>query len=105
MGASDDHAFFEYRAKLTNLGHAEDVGESVHCFIKMQSVDAEGKRRRNVELEQQAGDNILFVLNPGPHRKISHSGIWVVTEETFRKAGPPLEQHRVGDCEIRCYPD
>lgn len=86
---SDDHAFFEYRAKLTNTGHAEDVGEPVHCFIKMQSVDAEGKRRRNVELEQQAGDNILFVLNPGPHRKISHSSIWVINEETFRKAGTP----------------
>jgi hypothetical protein len=53
---SDDYAFFEYRAKITNMGHAEDVGEPVHCFIKMKSGDEQGKRRRNVELEQQAGD-------------------------------------------------
>src|ERR1700747_2367108 len=68
---SDDHVFFEYRAKITNAGHAEDVGEPVHCFIKMKSGDTKGERRRNVDLEQQAGDNILFVLNPGPHRKIN----------------------------------
>ena len=102
---SENDAFFEYRAKLTNTGHAEDVGKPVHCFIKMQSADAEGKRRRNVELEQQAGDNILFVLNRGPHRGISHSSIWVVNEESFRKAGTPLDRHRVGDCEILYYPD
>ena len=102
---SDDYAFFEYRAKITNAGHAEDVGERVHCFVKMKSGDAEGKRRRNVDLEQQAGDNILFVLNPGPHRKISHSSIWVVSEETFEKAGAPLGRHRVGDCEILRHQD
>jgi len=102
---SADYAFFEYRAKITNAGHAEDVGEPVHCFVKMKSGDAEGKRRQNVDLEQQAGDNILFVLNPGPHRKISHSGIWVVSEETFEKVGAPLERHRVGDCEILRHQD
>jgi hypothetical protein len=102
---SDDYVFFEYRAKITNAGHAEDVGEPLHCSIKMKSGDAKGKRRRNVELEQQAGDIILFVLNPGPHRKLSHSIIWVVSEETFEKAGTPLERHRVGDCEILCHQD
>jgi hypothetical protein len=102
---SDDYAFFEYRAKITNTGHAEENGEPVHCFIKMKSVDANGKRRRNLELEQQAGDNVLFVLNPGPHRKISHSSIWVVTEKAFQKAGPPQVEHRVGDCDILCYQD
>lgn len=102
---SDDNAFFEYRAKITNTGHAEENGEPVHCFIKMKSVDANGKRLRNLELEQQAGDNVLFVLNPGPHRKISHSSIWAVTEEAFQKAGPPQVEHRVGDCDILCYQD
>jgi hypothetical protein len=100
---SDDYAFFEYRAKITNAGHAEDVGERVHCFVKMKSGDAEGKRRRNVDLEQQAGDNILFVLNPGPHRKISHSSIWVVTEEEMHKPGKASDYRRVGDCEIYFY--
>ena len=102
---SDDYAFFEYRAKITNMGHVEDVGEPVHCFIKMKSGDEQDKRRRNVELEQQAGDNILFVLNPGPHRKISHSSIWVVSKEAIHKAGAPLDRHRVGDCEILCHRD
>jgi hypothetical protein len=102
---SDDYAFFEYRAKITNTGHAEDVGEAVHCFIRMKSGDAKGKLWRNVDLEQQAGDNILFVLNPGPHRSIRHSSIWVVGEENFKKAGAPLNRHRVGDCEILFHRD
>jgi hypothetical protein len=102
---SDDYALFEYRAKITNTGHAEESGESVHCFIKMKSVDANGKRRRNLELEQEAGDNVLFVLNPGPHRRICHSSICAVTEEAFQKAGSPQVEHRVGDCDIFCYQD
>jgi hypothetical protein len=102
---SDDYAFFEYRAKITNMGHAEDNGEHVHCFIEMKIADATGKRLRNLELEQQAGDNVLFVLNPGPHRKISHSSIWAVGEEALQKAGVPLVEHRVGDCKILCYRD
>jgi hypothetical protein len=97
---SDDYAFFEYKAKITNSGHAENEGEPVHCMIKMKSLDEHGKRRRNVELEQQAADDVLFVINPGPHRKISHSSIWSVSEETFQKAGTALNQHRLGDCEI-----
>jgi hypothetical protein len=59
-------AFFEYQAKITNAGHAENEGEPVHCMIKMKNVDEHGKRRHNVELEQQAGDNVLFVINPRP---------------------------------------
>jgi hypothetical protein len=69
---NEDIAFFEFRGKITNRGHAEDQGEPVHCIVKMKSLDAEGKRRRNVDLEQEAGDTILFALSPGPHRKMSH---------------------------------
>ena len=58
---------------------------------------------RHVDLEQQAGDNILFVLNPGPHRKISHSSIWVVTEEEMHKPGKASDYRRVGDSEIYFY--
>jgi hypothetical protein len=61
---SDDYAFFEYRAKITNAGHAEDVGERVHCFVKMKSGDAEGKRRRNVDLEQRRGIISSLSLTP-----------------------------------------
>jgi len=63
---SDDYVFLAYQAKITNAGHAEYEGEAVHCMIKVKSVDEHGKRRRNVELEQQARDNVLFVINPGP---------------------------------------
>ena len=97
---SEDYAFFEYQAKITNAGHAENEGEPVHCMIKMKSLDEHGKRRHNVELEQQAGDDVLFVINPGPHRKISHSSIWSLSEETFQEAAIASDQHRVGDCEI-----
>ena len=77
----------------------------MHCMIKVKSVDEHGKRRRNVELEQQAGDNVLFVINPGPHKKISHSSILSVSEETFQKAGTASDQHRAGDCEMFFYRD
>jgi hypothetical protein len=100
---NEDIAFFEFRGKITNRGHAEDQGEPVHCIVKMKSLDAEGKRRRNVDLEQEAGDTILFALNPGPHRKMSHSNIRAVGEEILTNAGPPVHIHRVGDCEIHCY--
>jgi hypothetical protein len=97
-----DYAFFEYQAKLTNVGHAEDGGggEAVHCMIKMKNVDRDGKCLPDIELHQQAGDNVLFVINPGPCRKISHSSIWNVTEEELRKPGKASDYHRVGDCEI-----
>ena len=95
-----DYAFFEYQAKLTNVGHAEDEGEPVHCIIKMKNVDRDGKCIPDIELHQQAGDNVLFVINPGPCRKISHSSIWNVTEEDLHKRGKASAYHRVGDCEI-----
>jgi hypothetical protein len=63
------HAFFEYRATMTNLTHDESEGESVHCMIAITSADKDGKCLRKLELEQQARDNVHFVLNPGPHRE------------------------------------
>jgi hypothetical protein len=98
-----DYAFFEYQAKLTNTGHAEDGGEPVHCMIRMKNVDRDGKRLHDIELHQQAGDNVLFVINPGPYRKISHSSIWNVTEEELHKPGKASDYRRVGDCEIYFY--
>ena len=98
-----DYAFFEYRAKLTNTRHVEEEGETVHCMIRMKNVDRDRKRLHDLELHQQAGDNVLFVINPGPHHKISHSRIWNVTEEELREAGKALHYHRVGDCEIYFY--
>jgi len=98
-----DYAFFEYQAKLTNTGHAEDVGEPVHCMIRMKNVDRDGKRLHDIELHQQAGDNVLFVINPGPYRNISHSSMWNVTEEELRKPGKASDYRRIGDCEIYFY--
>ena len=98
-----DYAFFEYQAKLTNTGHAEDDGEPVHCKIRMKNVDRDGKRLHDIELHQQAGDNVLFVINPGPYRNISHSSIWNVTEEELHKRGKASDYNRVGDCEMYFY--
>ena len=98
-----DHAFFEYQAKLTNTGHAEEEGEPVHCMIRMKNIDRDGKCLPDIELHQQAGDNVLFVINPGPYRQISHSSIWNVTEEELHKPGKASDYRRVGDCEIYFY--
>ena len=49
------------------------------------------------------GITSFFVINPGPHQKISHSSIWNVTEKELHKAGKALDYHRVGDCEIYFY--
>jgi len=38
-----DYASFEYQAKLTNVGHAEDGGEPLHCMIRMKTIDRNGK--------------------------------------------------------------
>jgi hypothetical protein len=98
----NDYAFFEYQATLTNVGHAEDGGggEPVHCMIKMKNVDRDGKYLPDIELHQQAGDNVLFVINPGPCRTISNSSIWNIPEEQLHKLGKASDYHRVGDCEI-----
>ena len=100
---SDDYAFFEYQAKITNAGHAENEGAPVHCMVKMKSLDEHGKRRRNVELEQQAGDDVLFVINPAPIERNPLE--YLVCQRRNQKAGTAPDQHRVGDCEIFFYPD
>ena len=91
---------FRVSSKLTNIGHAEDGGEPVHCMIKMKNVDRDGKCLPDIELRQQAGDNVLFVINPGPCRTISNSNIWNIPEEQLHKSGRASDYHRVGDCEI-----
>jgi hypothetical protein len=96
----NDYAFFKYQAKLTNTGHDENDGESVHCMIRMKNVNRDGKRLHGIELYQQAEDDVLFVINPGPHRAINHSSIWNVTEEELHKLEKVSDYHRVGDCEI-----
>jgi hypothetical protein len=55
--------------------HVEEKGEPLHCLIKMEIAASGGRLRRGAELEQEAGDLILFLTNPGPHRRISHSSI------------------------------
>jgi hypothetical protein len=60
----------------------------------------DGKSLHDIELRQQAGDNVLFVINPGPCRTISDSSIWNVPEEQLHQSGKASDYHRVGDCEI-----
>ena len=75
----------------------------MHCMIRMKNVDRDGKRLHDMELHQQAGDNVLFVINPGPYRKISHSSIWNVAEEELHKRAKASDYRQVGDCEIFFY--
>ena len=93
-----EHALFEYRAKLMSTPHVEEQGEPVHCLIKMDIGFQDGRSQEL--LEQEAGDLILFALNPGPHRRISHSSICEVDEKRLRELGPATDFNRVGSVEI-----
>jgi hypothetical protein len=100
-----EHAFFEYKARLVSTPHVEDKGEFVHCIIKMQTTAQDGRFRRGAELEQEAGDLVLFILNPGPHRRISESSISKVDEERLRDLGSASDVSRVGESEVYFYSD
>jgi hypothetical protein len=62
-----------------------------------------GRARSRELLEQEAGDLILFSVNPGPHRRISHSNICEVDEKRMRELGPATDFIRVGSIEIYFY--
>ena len=96
-----EHAFFEYRAKLISAGHSEDQGEPIHCLIKME-IGAAHERSREL-LEQEAGGLFLFNVNPGPHRRTTHSSIGEVDEKRLRELGPATDFNRVGSTEIYFY--
>jgi hypothetical protein len=97
------HAFFEYRALLTSTPHVEEKGKLVHCLIKMEIAARNGRLRRGAELEQEVGDLILFLINPGPHRRISDSSICKADESRLHVLGPATDFHRVGNSEIYFY--
>ena len=96
-----EHAFFEYRAKLISAAHDEEQGEPIHCLIKME-IGAGHERAREL-LEQEAGDLVLFNVNPGPHRRITHSSIAEVDEKRLRELGPATDFNRVGNTEVCFY--
>ena len=89
---------------MTNTSHQEEEGERVHCVVKMRIAADYGHRHRtDVELEQDAGDLILFTLHPGTHRKISHSKIWKVADNRIAELGQASDLALVGDCAIYSY--
>jgi hypothetical protein len=96
-----EQALFEYKAKLINTPHIEEGGEPIHCLIKMEVGLQDGRSQEL--LEQEAGDLILFALNPGPHRRISHSSIREVDEKSLRELGPATDFHLIGSTEICFY--
>jgi len=96
-----EHAFFEYRARLMSTPHIEEQGEPIHCLVKI-GIDA-GDRRSRELLKQEARDLILFSVNPGPHRRISHFNICEVDEKRLRELGPATDLNRVGSVEIYFY--
>jgi hypothetical protein len=100
-----EHAFFEYRALLTSTPHVEEKGgEPIHCIIEMEIAAPKGRLRRSVELEQEVGDLILFLINPGPHRGICHSSICKADESRLHELGPATDSHRVGTSEFTFMP-
>jgi len=98
------YAFFEYTAKLTCTPHADEEGESVHCLIEMDPVDRNGRSRHTVELEEEAGDLILFAVNPGPNRRIADSKIWKVEKQRLNELGQAKDVGRIGSAQIYFYP-
>jgi hypothetical protein len=98
-----EHALFEYRALLMSTPHVEEKGEPVHCLVKLDIAAQNGRIRRGAELEQEAGDLILFLINPGPHRRISHSTICKADERRLNELGPATDFNRVGNSEIYFY--
>ena len=100
-----EYDFFEYTAKLACTPHAEceGEGESVHCVIEMNVLDQSGRRRPSVKLEEEAGDLILFALNPGPNHRIADSKIWKVDEQRLKELPPATIVNRIGSAQIFFY--
>ena len=101
LGLMSEHAFFEYKAKLMSTPHIEEHGEPIHYLIKMQI--GAGQRRSRELLKQEARDLVLFSVNPGPHRRISHFNICEVNEKRLCELGPATDFNRVGSVEIYFY--
>jgi hypothetical protein len=72
----------------------------IHCLIKFEIGAGHGLSEL---LEQEAGDLVLFSVNAGPHRRISHSSIFEVDEERLLELGPATDFNRVGNTEIYFY--
>jgi hypothetical protein len=100
-GLMSEHAFLEYRAKLMSTPHIEEQGEPIHCLIKIEIGAGHGRSREL--LKQEARDLVLFSVNPGPHRRISHSSICEVDGKRLRELGPATDFNRVGNVEIYSY--
>ena len=63
-----------------------------------------GLRRPQELLKQEARDLIVFSVSPGPHRRISHSNICEVDENSLRELGPATDFHLIGSTEIAFIP-
>jgi len=100
-GLMSGHTFLEYRAELMNTRHIEEQGEPIHCLIKIEI--GAGHGRSPELLKQEPRDLVLFSVNPGPHRGISHSSICEVDGKRLRTLGPATDFNRVGNVEIYFY--
>jgi len=99
--AVSGHAFLECRAELMSTRHIKEQGEPIHCLIKIEI--GAGHGRSPELLKQEARDLVLFSVNPGPHRRISHSSICEVDGKRLRTLGPATDFNRVGNVEIYFY--
>ena len=98
-----EHAFFEYRALLMSTPHVEEKGESVHCLIKMEIAAQDGRLRRGAELEQEAGDLILFLTNPDLTAESAIPASAKADKRRLHELGAGTDFNRVGSSEIYFY--
>jgi hypothetical protein len=83
-----NHAFFEYRAKMTDTSHQQkEVSESTAWSKCGSRPITDTITEPTWNWNRTPGDLILFTLHPGPHRKISHSEIWKVKENRIAELG------------------
>jgi hypothetical protein len=54
-------------------------------------------------LEQEAGDLVLFNVNPRPHRRISNSSLGEVDGNRLGELAPATDFNRVASTEIYFY--
>jgi hypothetical protein len=45
----------------------------------------------------------LFIVNPGPNRRIAHSKIWKVDEKRLNELGPAKSVERIGNSKVSFY--
>ena len=99
-----EYCCFEYTATLTAASHGpEGEGKFVHGLIEMRVMTDRGHPRSVVEMQEDAGDLMLFTLHPGPSRCLSRSNVWRVDPGQLARLGKAPKIYRVGGSSVHLY--